>query len=149
MTNWTEMEMAFPDKVLGRLKEHIWHCEICGQYSEYLEGHSASGLHIIAEKNCDQFEFRVYDTSQGHKALKRRSAISERMAKEFIIVAGRNSDCLMVCPSCHDEIARIALAQAKLEDPKFKGRAAPPALIFRVTRDMRNRGKSLTYSIKI
>lgn len=148
MTKWVEMEMAFPANLLEKMRELIWYCEVCGQYSEYLEGHSSSGLHLTVELENGQVNYRVYDACEGHKTLTRRKTVTKKMAEEFIFMDGRLSDCIMCCPECHDELKRIALAQAKYEGPNFEGRVPPPSVMFRVTRDMVARGRPLVFDVK-
>ena len=140
--------MAFPSRIIVELKKQVWHCEICHQYSAYLEGHSASGLHIVAKKVGSKTIYQVYDTTLGHKGLEGRT-VSEKMAKLYIIVEGRDSDCLMVCPECHDELNRVALAEARLQDPDFEGNTPPVAILFGVTLTMYLRGKSMVVPVKI
>lgn len=148
MSNLREMEMAFPASLIKEMRKSIWHCEVCHDYSEYLEGHSSSGLHITAQKDEEGFlSYRVYDACNGHSSLTRRNHISQEMAEHFIFMDDRLSDCILCCPVCHDELKRIALEQARLEDPNFKGRVPPPEIMYRVTRDMVARGKRLVYEV--
>jgi len=149
MTKWKEYEMAFPSNMLSEMRELIWYCEVCGDYSEYLEGHSSSGLHLSVEVENGQINCRVYDACEGHQTLKRRKSLSPEIAEEFIFMDGRLNDCVMCCPVCHDELKRIALTQAKYEDPSFSGRVPPPSVMFRVTRDMVIRGRRLVCDVKV
>ncbi len=141
------MEMAFPANLTEKMRELVWYCEVCGDYSQYLEGHSSSGLHLTLGLENGRINCQVYDACDGHKTLTRRRSVSQEMAREFIFMNGRLSDCVMCCPVCHDELKRIALAQAKLEDPKLEGQTPPPAVMFRVTRDMVIRGRPLVFGV--
>lgn len=141
--------MAFPASLLKEMRRNIWYCEVCHDYSEYLEGHSSSGLHITAQiDEDDTVRYRVYDACNGHKSLTERTNISKEMAEHFIFMDDRLTDCILCCPVCHDELKRIALEQARLEIPGFKGQVPPPEIMYRVTRDMVARGKPLVYGVR-
>lgn len=138
--------MAFPERVRRREIEKAAGCAVCKDPfppGAYIEMHSATSLHLVRDKKSIQPRFIVTDPPLGHETLRGKSI----NARVFKMGDTRQHDGFCLCPVCHDELKRVALAEARLRNPKFKGNAPPPEVIEEVTLTMIKRGRPIVYHL--
>lgn len=135
--------MPFPEAFKQKELDQADECGICTEPCPpggYLEVHSATSLHLVLDEN-NPTKYVVTDPPPGHDILKGRK-LSLRVYPEGKTDRG---DAVCLCPVCHDEIHRIALAEAKLLDKKFKGKIAPPKILHEATIHFATRKRPIVY----
>lgn len=134
--------MPFPEKIRIREVEAAYECEICREpigNDGYVEVHSITSLHLVKSENNKSTKYLVTDTPKGHESLKGKK-IEIGIHEEGLV---RGSDAVCLCPVCHDEIKRIALAESRRTNPNFSGNTPPPAILKEVTTFFVKRGRPI------
>lgn len=129
-------EMAFSESIIQRELAHTFNCSICDlplTGGMPIEVHSISGLHLVMTDTA----------SKEHRNLigKTRFLAGIPEDEEFL------SDGVPLCLPCHQEINRIALEEAKLRNPGFRGQAPPTQILAEVTIFFMERHKPLSFEV--
>lgn len=136
--------MPFPESIRRKEIERAVGCAVCKDPfppGAYIEMHSATSLHLVLDKKSIDLRYIVTDPPLGHEILRGKSI----SAKVFKLGDTRKHDGFCLCPVCHDELKRVALAEARHRNPNFKGNAPPPQVIEEVTLTMIKRGRPIVY----
>lgn len=132
--------MAFSENIRRKEIERANSCEICNdpfRPDSYIEVHSVTSLHLERRGN----KYLVTDPTKGHEFLK------GRLVDLNIYKPGEEklSDGVCLCPVCHDEIKRIALAESRYRNHDFKGNAPSPKVLEEVTMFFVDRKRPIVY----
>lgn len=132
--------MAFSERIRRIEIVKSSNCGVCNnpfnQDSE-IEVHSITSLHLVYK----DARYVVTDPPVGHEAIKGKTLASHAYSPEEI----KDSDGVCLCVTCHQEIHRIALNQAKLDDSEFAGSTPPPKLLEVVTLFFVSRKRPIVY----
>jgi hypothetical protein len=131
--------MPFPERIRQIEIEKSTNCGVCDNPfapNEVVEVHSITSLHLVYKDG----KYVVTDPTAGHEALRGKAISSGVYSPEET----KDSDGICLCGQCHDEIHRIALAEARL-DQNFIGNAPSPKMLEDVTLFFVNRKKPIIY----
>lgn len=134
--------MPFPESLRQRETEKATKCAIClepAPEDAYLEAHSITSLHLVLDKDSGGNRYIVTDPPTGHEILRGRT-----ISAKAYLNGQKDHDAVCICAECHDEIHRIALAEARL-DKNFRGKSPSPKILEEVTLFFIKRGKPLVY----
>lgn len=132
--------MPFPERVRQLEIERSENCGVCDKLflpDDEIEVHSVTSLHLVHKDG----RYIVTDPPTGHEALRGRSLSPNAYSPEET----KDSDGVCLCVTCHQEIHRIALTQAKLDDPEFSGNTPSPKLLEEITLFFVNRKRRVVY----
>lgn len=132
--------MPFPERIRQIELDKATSCSVCNDPflpDDEIEVHSVTSLHLVHKGG----RYIVTDPPTGHEAIKGKTLALHAYSPE----EPKESDGICLHLRCHQEIHRIALTQAKLDDPKFSGNTPPPKLLEEVTLFFVNRKRRVVY----
>lgn len=135
--------MPFPERIRRHEVHKATTCGICHDAlprEAYVEAHSFTSLHLVRKGDGRDNKYMVTDPPLDQDHLRGMYVNGD----DYGLDGSQETDAVCLCPECHNEIHRIALAEARL-DASFKGINPPPELLSEVTRFFMDRGSRMTY----
>lgn len=132
--------MPFPERIRRIESEKTNNCGVCNDPflpKDEVEVHSITSLHLVYKNG----RYVVTDPPTGHEAIRGKTLAPHAYSPEEI----KESDGIPLHVRCHQEIHRIALIQAKLDNTEFTGSTPPPKLLEEITLFYMNRKRPIVY----
>lgn len=132
--------MPFPERIRRIESEKATNCGVCDDPflpNDEIELHSITSLHLVHKNG----RYIVTDPPTGHEAIRGKTlALHAYSPKEI-----KECDGIPLHKKCHQEIHRITLIQAKLDDSNFSGNTPTPKLLEEITLFYMNRKRPIVY----